>query len=66
MFMCQDIVYHAEKFATGLEMSIERFKRMNDEQKIKDVMGRSPWRLSNDMQEMVKMAEPDRAGRGDG
>ena len=66
MFMCQDIVYHAENFSNGLALSVERFKRMTDEQKIKDVMGRSPWRLSLDMQGMVKMAETGRAGRSDG
>jgi len=58
--MCQDIVFHAEQVASGLDSEIERFKRMAEEQLKKDVMGRSSWRLSLDMVEIVKLSAIDR------
>ena len=67
MHMCQDIVFHAESVPPGLELEIERFKRMADEQKMKDVMGRSAWRLSLDMKVILKMGEVERKeGQSDG
>ena len=64
--MCRDIVLSAQRVGLGLELEIERFKRLMDEEKKRHILGKSAWRLAVDLQDMIKFAEPERAGLSDG
>ena len=63
--MCRDIVFSAQRVGQGLELEIERFKGLMDEEKKRHAMGKSAWRLAVDLQDMVKLAEPERHGLSD-
>ena len=63
--LCRDLVFCAQRVGQGLELEVERFKRMQDEEKLRNVLGKSAWRLALDMQNMVKLAEPQRNGMTD-
>ena len=63
--MCRDVVFCAQKVGQGLDLEIERFKRWQDEENKRNVMGKSAWRLALDMKDMVKLAEPQRHGLKD-
>jgi hypothetical protein len=60
--MCCDVVMSAQRVGQGLDLEIERFKRMADEEEKRHAMGKSARRLALDLQDLVKLAEPQRGG----
>ena len=63
--LCRDLVFSAQQVGTGLELDIERFKRRQDEEKKRQAMGQTAWRVALELKDMVKAAEAQRDGRSD-
>ena len=61
----QDIVFSAQLAGQGLALTIERFVRMEQEEKQRAVTGQSAWRKAMDLKKIVELAEADRQGRTD-
>ena len=57
MHMCLDTIYEAQNLPGGLDLEVERFKIYQDEEKMRDAIGRSVWRLSLDMNQILTMLE---------
>ena len=62
---CQDIVYVAQKVGQGLAQHIERFVRMEDEEKQRAVRGQSSWRKAVALKSIIELAGSQRNGRSD-
>ena len=61
----RDIVFSAQRVGVGLDLDIERFKRKQDEEKKRAVMGQSAWRTALECQGSVQAADAHRNGRLD-
>ena len=63
--MCRDLVFSAQTVGQGLDLEVERFKRLQDEENMRHVMGKSAWRLALDLWDMVKVGDHYRCGLSD-
>ena len=63
--MCRDSVFNSQRVGQGLDLEVERFKRLQDEEKMRHVMGKSAWRLALDLWGIVKLGEHNRGGLSD-
>ena len=50
---CRDIVFSAQSVGTGVDLTVERFKRMDDEEKKRQAMGMSSWRKALELKALV-------------
>ena len=63
--LARDLVFSAQRVGHGLDLEVERFKRKQDEEKKRNVMGQPAWRVALVLGDMLKSAESQRDGKSD-